>query len=108
MKIKVKLYACRYTNLISANMEDFIPIAYDSGDIETFSAYVARKMPCCQLLDYLITCAEQNMSCEHALQVIRQEYDDHMVKVIAELFEVGDDFWSEEVEVELPMKNKED
>ena len=41
--IKIKVYACRYCELISADPKKFIPTAVDSGDLPSMQDFLEQQ-----------------------------------------------------------------
>lgn len=101
MRVKIKVYACRYCEQISANPDDFIPAACAAGDLKNMAEYVCDQLHVSTLFDYLQESASKGMTCQEALDALEKEYEEHLSHAIRELFNDCDDYWCDEVELEV-------
>lgn len=101
--IKIKVYACRYREMISADPKKFIPTAVDSGDLPNMQDFLFQQFSIANLHDYLEELALDGRSCAEALAQLQQDYDAYLRKSIVELFNDRHnyDFWCDEIELEV-------
>ena len=100
--MKVKVYACRYNELISTNPHDFIGGALDNGDLPEFGVWVNNQY--C-LADMLVECLEEaleeGITLQEFFDQLHEDYDRDLQKDIVILFEdkYNDDFFCDEIEI---------
>ena len=101
--IKIKVYACRYCELISADPKKFIPTAVDSGDLPSMQDFLKQQFSIDDLYDCLEELACDGRSCAEALAQLQQDYDAYLCHSVVELFDdrYNDDFWCDEIELEV-------
>jgi hypothetical protein len=100
--MKVKVYACRYCDLISTNPHDFIGIALDNSDLLEFGDWVNNQY---HRADMLVECLEDALDYDITLRdflgQLHEVYDRDMQKDIVTLFEDAscDEFYCSEIEI---------
>ena len=100
--MKVKVYACRYCNLISTNPCDFIGIAIDNGDLQSFDDWVTHQYYRADMLvESLEDALDYDITLREFLNQLHENYDSDMQKDIVLLFEDAfcDDFYCSEIEI---------
>lgn len=101
--IKIKVYACRYCELISADPKKFIPTAVDSGDLPSMQDFLKQQFSIDDLYESLEELARDGRSCVEALAQLQEEYDTYLDQSVVELFDdrYNEDFWCDEIELEV-------
>ena len=101
--IKIKVYACRYCEMISADPKKFIPTAIDSGDLPSMRDFLEQYFAINDIHDYLINMTYDGRSCAEVLAQLEEEYDKYLCESIIELFNnrYNDNFWCDEIELEV-------
>lgn len=101
--IKIKVYACRYCELISADPKKFIPTAVDSGDLPSMEDFLTQQFSITNLYDYFEELARDGRSCAEALAQLEDDYEAYLCDSVVELFNDrhNEDFWCDEIELEV-------
>ena len=104
----VKVYASVRTSTISAHMEDFLQVAIDEGDIESFESWLADEFDSSSLFDYFEE--YPTMSTGKVCKELRERYRKESLERLTDLFECGTDYWYDEIEinVDVTMNSKLD
>lgn len=99
---KIKVYACRYCELIFADPKKFIPTAVESGDLPSMQDFLKQQFSANDLYDYFEELALDGRSCAEALAQLQQDYEAYLEESVVELFndKYNNDFWCNEIEVE--------
>ena len=100
--MKIKVYACRYNELISTNPHDFIGVALDNCDLLGFYDWVNNQYGRADMLvECLEEALEEGVTLQEFLNQLHEDYDRDMHKDIALLFEDAfcDDFYCSEIEI---------
>lgn len=100
--MKVKVYACRYNELISTNPHDFIGVALDNGDLLDFGDWVNNQYCLANMLvERLEEALEEGITLQGFFDQLREEYDRDIQKDIILLFEDAfcDEFYCSEIEI---------
>ena len=100
--MKVKIYACRYCTLISTNPCDFIGVAIENGDLQSFNDwtdYQYRGVG--DLIEEFEDALAEGATLKECLDKLRKDYDNDLQKDIVLLFEdeYSDDFFCNEIEI---------
>lgn len=102
MTTTVRLYASNYTGMITAHKEDLISCAIDAGDIYPFGHWLKNEYDY-DLEDLLDSHAET--TCGELLNYLKNgEYKDYALDQLDYLFDASDDYWYDDVEVEVEVK----
>ena len=102
MTTTVRLYASNYTGMITTHKEDMIPYAIDAGDIYPFSRWLREEYDF-DLEDLLDDHAK--MTCGELLDRLKNgEYKDYALDQLDYLLDAGDDYWYDDVEIEVEVK----
>ena len=102
MTTTVRLYASDYTGMITAHKEDMIPYAVDAGDIYPFGHWLREEYEF-DLEDLLDTHAK--MTCSELLNYLKNgAYKDYALDQLDYLFDADDDYWYDDVEIEVEVK----
>lgn len=101
--IKIKVYACRYCELISADPKKFIPIAVDSNDLPSMEDFLLKEFTAVDLYNYFEELSYDDRSCAEALTQLQEDYEAYLCDSIVELFNdrYNEDFWCDEIELEV-------
>ena len=102
MTTTVRLYASNYTGMITAHKEDMIPYAVDAGDIYPFGHWLREEydFDLEELLD-----SHAKMTCGELLDYLKNgEYKDYALDQLDYLFDASDDYWYDDVEIEVEVK----
>lgn len=104
----VKVYASIGVSTISAHMEDFLEIAIDKGDIESFESWLEDEYDVSTLFDFFEE--YPTMTTEKACKELRERYHKECIERLTDLFECGTDYWYDEIEinVDVTMNSKLD
>ena len=100
--MKVKVYTCRYCELISTNPHDFIGIAIESGDLPSFDAWITHQYYRAEMLIKRFEDAlAEGITLKECLYQLHEDYDRDLQKDIVILFEdkYNDDFFCDEIEI---------
>ena len=100
--MKVKVYACRYCELISANPHDFIGTAIESGDLQSFDDWITDEYHRADaLVERLEEALEEGITLQEVLNQLHEEYDRDMQRQIVLTFEDAycDYFYCNEIEI---------
>ena len=103
MKRKETFYACTYCTKISNNIEDFIEVARDVGDLPSLTEYIKEQ----GLIDVVITDLQNaaqpslNLTCKQFLESIERDYKEYVLEAIKDLFEYESNYWKDEIEIEI-------
>lgn len=100
--MKVKVYACRYNELISTNPHDFIGVAIESGDLQSFDDWITYEYSRAEaLVERLEEALEEGITLQEVLNQLHEEYDMEMQRQIVLAFEDAycDDFYCDEIEI---------
>ena len=100
--MKVKVYACRYCELISTNPHDFIGTAIESGDLQSFDDWVTRQYYRAEMLvERFEEALAEGVTLKECLDQLHEDYDRDLQKDIVILFEdkYNDDFFCDEIEI---------
>lgn len=102
MTATVRLYASTYTGMITAHKEDLIPYAIDVGDIYPFGRWLREEYDF-DLEDLLDGHAK--MTCGELLEYLKNgDYKDYALNELDYLLDASDDYWYDDVEVEVEVK----
>lgn len=101
--IKIKVYACRYCEMISADPKKFISTAVDSGDLPSMEDFLIQQFSITNLYDYFEELARDGRSCAEALAQLEDDYEAYLCESVVELFndKYNADFWCDEIELEV-------
>lgn len=100
--MKVKVYACRYCELISTNPNDFIGTAIESGDLQSFDDWISHQYYRAEMLVRRFEEAlAEGITFKECLDQLHEEYDRDLQKDIILIFEdkYNDDFYCDEIEI---------
>ena len=104
----VKVYASNRTSIISAHMDDFLPVAIDEGDIESFESWLEAEFDASALFDFFEE--YPTLTTEKACKELRERYRKDALERLADFFDCGTDYWHDEIEinVDVTMNSKLD
>lgn len=100
--MKVKVYACRYCELISTNPHDFIGTAIESGDLQNFDEWVTHQYyKAGMLMERFEDALAEGITLKECLEQLHEEHDRDLQNDIVLLFEdkYNDDFFCDEIEI---------
>lgn len=100
--MKVKVYACRYCDLISTNPNDFIGIALDNEYLLEFNNWVANEYRIAEaLVERLEEALEEGITLQEFLDQLHEKYNKDIQSDIVRLFEdvFCDEFYCSEIEI---------
>lgn len=100
--MKVKVYACRYCDLISTNPCDFIGTAIESGDLQNFDEWVSYQyVKAGTLTERFEDALVEGITLKECLDQLHEEHDRDLQKDIISVFEdpYHDDFYYNEIEI---------
>lgn len=100
--MKVKVYACRYCELISTNPHDFIGIAIENGDLLNFDEWVTHQYYKAEMLmERFEDALTEGITLKKCLDQLHEEHDRDLQNDIVILFEdkYNDDFYCDEIEI---------
>ena len=102
MKIKVRVYACRHTDIISTNPNDFIPVAIEENDLYSFTEFMKDEYFGGLLIERFELGETEEKTCHEVLEELRAEYDQHLEKEIKHLFtHCTDCYWCNDIEINV-------
>ena len=102
MKIKTTVYACTYCRQISNNIENFIEVAEEAGDLPSLTDYIKEQGLIDDIITDLQNAAQINtLTCQQFLEHIKQGYKEYILESIKDLFEYESNYWKDEIEIEI-------
>ena len=102
MKIKTTVYACTYCRQISNNIEDFIEVARQAGDLPFLAEYIKEQGLIDDIITDLQNAAQTHiLTCKQFLEHIKQGYEEYVLESIKDLFEYESNYWKDEIEIEV-------
>lgn len=100
--MKVKVYACRYCELISTNPCDFISTAIESGDLPNFDEWVTHQYyKAGMLMERFEDALAEGITLQECLDQLREDHKRDLQNDIVLLFEdkYNSDFYCDEIEI---------
>ena len=97
----VKVYASVRTSTISAHIEDFLQVAIDEGDIESFESWLANEYDAPTLFDFFEEYSI--MSAEKVCKGLREKYHQDALERLIDFFECGNEYWYDEIEIDVDV-----
>ena len=97
----IKVYASARTSTISAHMEDFLQVAIDEGDIESFESWLEDEFDTSTLFDFFEE--YPTMPTEKVCKELRERYRKESLELLTDLFDCGSDYWYDTIEVEVEV-----
>ena len=91
----VKVYACSHASLITTNIMDFAQVAIEHEDLETFEEWLDEEYTPFALYMLFTT----RSSILTANQELQKEYNHYVSDTLTELFENGQNYWSDTLNV---------
>lgn len=102
MKRKETLYACTYCTKISNNIEDFIEVARDAGDLPSLTEYIKEQGLIDDVITDLHNAAQTHiLTCKQFFEHLEQDYKEYLLEAVKDLFEYETNYWKDEIEIEI-------
>lgn len=100
----VKVYASTYCSKISTDVNDFVDLAIEAGDLCDFDDWITSERTADDLCDLIADYAGQNKTCKELLAFLREDYEDYVREQMEYFFTCRpDEYWTDTIKVEIEI-----